>query len=277
MLKSIPENGIAWFAGEIDKGTEIFELIPPQPIQDFIYRCDKQFHIEEIIELFKKVDETKDYGLIMISGDESLFYRLNGAKYNLVCKINTSLQKRQKKGGQSQARIARLGEQKRAIYTKQISEAINSHFIDVKGIILAGPGELKDWVNESSNLDYRIKPKIVKIIAYPDLNVDKFVKQHLSDIVCNDNAKEEKKILSKISKLLNTNSSNVVYGKDEIVKNIDNIKQLIVYKDYEEEWNMVKNEKMILVSRYLPEAQLVKDFGGAIGILYFASKDEFNE
>ena len=46
-LKQIPSNGIAIFCGD-----ELFEIIPPNPIKNTIYLCDKKFHTEYIEDCF---------------------------------------------------------------------------------------------------------------------------------------------------------------------------------------------------------------------------------
>ena len=75
------------------------------------------------------------------------------------------MQSRQKKGGQSALRIARLAEEKRNLYVKQITEQINNCFIinncvTIKKLTIAGPAEMKNLVAHNNLIDYRLKQLI---------------------------------------------------------------------------------------------------------------------
>jgi len=52
LFKKVPETGLAIFCGAIagerpgDERMEIHVVIPPEPINTFLYRCDSRFHVE---------------------------------------------------------------------------------------------------------------------------------------------------------------------------------------------------------------------------------------
>ncbi len=50
-------------------------LIPTKPIQKFSYLCDKKFHVDQVMHLFKKEDEfqQKD-AIILINGEEATLF-----------------------------------------------------------------------------------------------------------------------------------------------------------------------------------------------------------
>jgi len=213
-------------------------------------------------------EKSQSVGVAMISGDESVFYLVNGTRTERLCRIRTELQKRQKKGGQSQARIARLCEQKRAIYVRQIAETVNRHFLEVKRVILAGPGELKQWTRESDIIDYRIKGKISQPIAFPDLDILSFVQGPLQTVVDGLETDTERGHVRFILETMEKSPESMVYGDDVIRGNLEGIKTLYVHEDREDDWKELHGN-VVVISKKLEGAVVLQNFGGAIGLLYF--------
>lgn len=266
LVKEIPKRGLACFSSD----TEVFLIDPPVEISEFYYRCDKHFHWEIINDLFEQKEP--DYGIILISGERSEFYLVNGTKHKLIVAINTELQSRQSRGGSSQNRIARLGEQKRDIYVKQIVEEINKSYLKVRGIILAGIGELKDKVYESQLIDHRIK--IIGVYTISGLDIQSFINGKCFEILSTESLKKERQILDKLVTLIETDTKRLIYGDELIKKHIDLIEELVIYEGFEEKFKILLkdnfNGKVVNISKRLPTAQKVLSFGGIIGILYYS-------
>ena len=54
----------------------IFYLVPNRPIQNFLYFCDKKFHLDEVMILFEEEEEEKCKDAIILVGgeDATLFH-----------------------------------------------------------------------------------------------------------------------------------------------------------------------------------------------------------
>jgi len=159
-LKAMPPCGLALFSGTAESGkVELVVIEPPRPIRENVYRCDRRFHVDLIAPLF--VDDPRVYGIVAITGTETQLWVGNATQAAQASTLSARLQKRQKKGGQSQARIARLAEETRARYVRAIIERMNAEFASVDtplhGILVLGAGELARAVASSSLLDYRLK------------------------------------------------------------------------------------------------------------------------
>lgn len=128
-------------------------LFPPNYIKKSYYRCDKKYHLDELLLQY---ENGFTIGYALISGKECHFYNVefNDLHYNiksitLLKKYCTKLQKKQKKGGQSAQRIGRIREEKSNCYKNKIIEFLLELYNPSKKnkqtnkIIIAGPAELK--------------------------------------------------------------------------------------------------------------------------------------
>ncbi|HSW76912.1 MAG TPA: hypothetical protein VLG50_07690 [Candidatus Saccharimonadales bacterium] len=171
LYKQIPSNGVALF---VNKDT-IKTLTPPLPITQFVYRCDKKYHVDTLLSLYDTHDTE---GIVLVSGSVCLIYTYTNTP-TLICKMDVSLQSRQKKGGQSALRIARLAEEKRQLYCQQIVEKINTVYLNaekshviIKHLLIAGPAEMKKQVGTSDNIDYRLKPILLPLVTIDTIDDD---------------------------------------------------------------------------------------------------------
>ncbi len=115
-------NGLFLFIGINEFSEEIFEVIIPCVKCDiFFYNCSDKFVTDIAIKYMK----TLNGSIIFANGDECLIYTFEGSTFKKIKQINAHLQKRQKKGGSSSARIARLAEETRHRYVIQIMDSIN--------------------------------------------------------------------------------------------------------------------------------------------------------
>lgn len=254
VLKKLPENGIAFFANDT---LSIIE--PPQPITEFIYKCDKLFHIESLYDLYKEHD---DYGIVLVSGSECYFYTHNTLNTKLISKMNVSLQSRQKKGGQSAVRIARLAEERRYLYVKQIVEKINALYLNVKKLVIAGPSEMKLHVIQCDLLDYRIKALLLPVVTIDTLSVHKVLELNLfsssqDDVLCMD-------LINKIQQ----NDPRYVYGMDYIQQYIEanNVHILYMHHSLSHTFNNVTIHSINSDNEY---GKLLCNYGGIVLLNYY--------
>lgn len=214
----IPENGIALFSGN----QNLTIIVPPTPITHFLYKCDKLFHTEGLMPLYEIHTHN---GIVLVSGSCCYIYDVTNIKTTLLYKTSVSLQSRQKKGGQSAVRIARLAEERRFLFVKQIAENINKQYltnnsVNVKSIVIAGPAEMKDAVVNSELLDYRLRPLVTKITidTITDDTLAKIIALNLFD---KQQVSEDELLAKQIITSIELGENKYVYGLEEIQRYID--------------------------------------------------------
>jgi len=163
-----PENGLVIYCGtastEDSNGKErqlAMHFEPHRPIRQFIYRCHNRFDTENLKALL--VDEGEDpYGFIVIDGNGTLFGRVRGTAREVLQKLSVDLPRKHGRGGQSALRFDRLRVEKRNRYIRKIAEMSTHHFIsgdrpNVRGLVLAGSGDLKDALANDKFFDKRLR------------------------------------------------------------------------------------------------------------------------
>ncbi len=173
----------------------------------------------------------------------------------LIHKINVSLQSRQKKGGQSAVRIARIAEEKRFIYLKQVIEKLNSIYVDkVKSLIIAGPAEMKSLLYQSDLVDYRLKNLMTKMTV--DTITDETIYQ--INIKTNDNLCQD--LIEGI------NNGQYIYGHEEIQKYLDykNCDKLYIHHSIKHDYN-----HYIIIKSDDAYSKIICQYGGVVLIPYY--------
>ncbi|MFB6157726.1 MAG: peptide chain release factor aRF-1, partial [Haloferacaceae archaeon] len=106
-----PENGMVLFSGAVDAGggqtdmvTKVLES-PPQPVESFRYHCDSDFLTEPLEEMLA---DQGLFGLIVLDRREANVGWLRGKRVEPVKNASSLVPGKQRKGGQSAQRFARL-------------------------------------------------------------------------------------------------------------------------------------------------------------------------
>lgn len=116
--------GLFIFAGVDEYDNRIMEIIEPTLKLDiFIYNCSNKFQINHVNKYLTNVSGS----IIFANGDECFIYQMSETDFEFkkFKHITANLQKRQKKGGQSAVRIARLAEETRHNYIVHILDYLN--------------------------------------------------------------------------------------------------------------------------------------------------------
>lgn len=238
LYKTCPSNGLCIFSGvyynDGKELFEIFELSPPLPIKENAYLCDRNFHVELVEKLYDSYD---DYGIVLIGGEETMFYKFHGNHYTQIDRIGLCRQKKQKCGGQSAPRFSRIREGQIISYTKLIIEKLVKNFVDgdlnklnVIGLIIAG-NDMKDKLLTDEELPHLVKNNILKSMTVNDLDIVQVIRNSMD--VINKTSSDADKILDEFLSSFSRNSNNVVYGKDETLEKIyeKQMKTLIITSD----------------------------------------------
>jgi peptide chain release factor subunit 1 len=226
LFKQVPENGLVIFCGAIPQNgpgsekIETYVIVPPEPIQVYLYRCDAKFHIEYLQEFLK---EKETYGIIVLDASGATYATLRGKRLDIVEKITSGVPGKFRAGGQSARRFDRQREAKMQEYLKRVGEHSNDTFLEIenlKGLILGGPGFTKYDFEKGNYLHYTLKEKILATIdtSYvSEQGVEEAVERS-HEILRRIRYVEEKKIIQDFLQEIGHDTGLATYGEDVVRK-----------------------------------------------------------
>ncbi|MFB6166040.1 MAG: peptide chain release factor aRF-1 [Haloarculaceae archaeon] len=172
-----PENGMVIFSGAIDTGggqtdmiTKVLES-PPQGIQSFRYHCDSAFLTEPLEEM---LGDKGLFGLIVLDRREANVGWLKGKRVEPVKSASSLVPGKQRKGGQSQQRFARLRLEAIDNFYQEVAEMADDLFVDrrheLDGILVGGPSPTKEEFLDGDYLHHELQDKVLGKfdVAYTD-------------------------------------------------------------------------------------------------------------
>ncbi len=244
LFKEAPESGLVIFCGAIPQdggpGSEKIEtyvIIPPEPIDVYLYRCDSRFHIEYLQEQLK---EKEAYGIVVMDASSATIAILKGKRVEVVEEITSGIPGKHRAGGQSARRFERLREMRLIEYYSRVGRHVNEAFLSVpelKGIIIAGPGPTKYELQKGDYLHYSLKDKVVGIIdtAYSDEQGVEEVVEKAPEIIQRVRYVEEKQIVQEFLYHIGHDTGLATYGEVEVRKALDAgvVRTLLLSEDLE--------------------------------------------
>ena len=172
-----PENGLVIFSGAIDSGGGRTDMVtkvledPPQSIESFRYHCDSEF-LTEPLEMM--LADKGLYGLIVLDRREANVGWLRGKRVEPVKSASSLVPGKQRKGGQSAQRFARLRLEAIDNFYQEVAEMANDLFVpergDLDGVLIGGPSPTKDEFIDGDYLHHEIQQKVLGKfdVAYTD-------------------------------------------------------------------------------------------------------------
>jgi peptide chain release factor subunit 1 len=170
LLKEIPENGLALFAGTFvvnDSKSEVLnveELVPPEPITTYLYEVDDHFRLEPLREM---VRDQRVVGLIAVDSKEASFGILIGEGLELIENITSGIPGKSGKGGQSQRRYERERDMELTYFFQRVAEHATKAFLEnqkVTTLIVGGPGPTKDDFLKGEHLHYELRNVLLSTV-----------------------------------------------------------------------------------------------------------------
>jgi len=163
-----PDNGIVIFSGAVDSGggqtnmvTKVLES-PPDPIQSFRYHCDSDFLTEPLEEM---LTDKGLFGLIVLDRREANVGWLKGKRVEPVKSASSLVPGKQRKGGQSAQRFARLRLEAIDNFYQEVAEMANDLFVperhELDGILVGGPSPTKDEFLDGDYLHHELGDLVV--------------------------------------------------------------------------------------------------------------------
>ena len=172
-----PENGMVLFSGAVDTGGGRSEMVtrvledPPQPIESFRYHCDSEFLTEPLEEMLA---DKGLFGLIVLDRREANVGWLRGKRVEPVKSATSLVPGKQRKGGQSAQRFARLRLEAIDNFYQEVAGMANDLFVperhNLDGILVGGPSPTKDEFLDGDYLHHELQEKVLGKfdVAYTD-------------------------------------------------------------------------------------------------------------
>ncbi|CAB49500.1 prf1 peptide chain release factor subunit 1 (translation termination factor ARF1) [Pyrococcus abyssi GE5] len=226
LYKQTPENGLALFVGnvsEMEGNTDIrlWAIVPPEPLNVRLYRCDQTFVTEPLEEMLRVKDA---YGLITVEKNEATIGLLRGKRIEVLDELTSNVPGKTRAGGQSARRYERIREQETHEFMKRIGEHANRVFLpllekgELKGIIVGGPGPTKEDFVEGDYLHHELKKKIIGVvdISYHGEYGLRELVEKASDILRDHEVIREKKLVNEFLKHVVKDTGLATYGEREV-------------------------------------------------------------
>jgi len=226
LFKETPENGLVIFCGAVPQNgagsekIETYVIIPPEPINIYLYRCDSRFHTEHLQELLR---EKETYGILLIDATAATLATLQGRRLEIVREVTSGVPGKTRAGGQSARRFERLREMRLQEYFRRVGEHANEVFLPIgnlKGIIIGGPGPTKYDFEKGDYLNYQLKEKIIDTVdtAYVDEQGVKEVVDKAPEIMRKIRYIEERQIMQQFLYEIGHDTGLATYGEEAVRK-----------------------------------------------------------
>ncbi len=225
LYKQTPPNGLVIFSGNISEregvaDIELFALEPPEPLRQKLYWCDQKFVLDPLKEMIR---EREVYGLIVLDKSEAEIGVLYGKKVRSLKHLESLVPGKTDKGGWSANRYARIREGLLHDFMKKVGDIASqqfSEFKDLKGVIVGGPGPVKDKFVEGKFLRYDFQNKIISVVdtSYTgEYGLEEAVNRS-EEALKEASVMKEKILLKRFFDELGKDSGLAVYGIKETVQ-----------------------------------------------------------
>ncbi|MFT4309261.1 MAG: LAGLIDADG family homing endonuclease [Candidatus Woesearchaeota archaeon] len=102
LYKETPPNGLAVFSGNVSEregmsDVQVYAIEPPLPLNQRLYRCEKEFVTEAIEEM---LDDENTYGLVVMDRRDAIIATLKGKKIQVLTKTHSEVPGKFRAGGQ---------------------------------------------------------------------------------------------------------------------------------------------------------------------------------
>lgn len=171
VFKRTPENGLVVFCGNVSavEGREdirMWSFEPPVRMKTKVYWCDQVFVLEPLKEF---VREKELYGLIVLDAREGNVGLLRGKAVESLKHMESTVMSKTVKGGMSQHRYDRIREEAIHEFLTKVGEAASELLLKeklkglIKGLIIGGPGPIKDRFAKGDYLHYQLKKMLLGV------------------------------------------------------------------------------------------------------------------
>jgi len=247
---------------------------PPHPVKKFFYRCDKKFHLEDLLQLYTNVET---HAIVLISGKRTEYYEYSKNETKFLSAIDATLPNQHKTGGSSASRFGRIRDDKINLYAKKIIESmirlyIKNNIFQCKGLIIAGPSSMKKIVMDLDLFDQHFARHLLKNLTTTEIVSDSIRQVILmaADVLTTDAT--EKNIINDFEeKIKNTSTIDlIIFGTSNVISELltSNLKEIYVADDYDDkETVLTSNTKTII--HLIKSKEFTSKYGELVGIKYY--------
>jgi len=236
-----PENGIVLFSGAVDSGGGQTEMVtkvlesPPQPVESFRYHCDSDFLTEPLEEMLA---DKGLYGLVVLDRREANVGWLKGKRIEPVKSASSLVPGKQRKGGQSAQRFARLRLEAIDNFYQEVAGMANDLFVpkrhELDGILVGGPSPTKDEFLDGDYLHHEIQDNVIGKfdVAYTDESGLKDLVDNAEDALADAEVMKDKQQMEEFFEELNAGEL-ATYGFEQTRENLvmGSVDRLLISED----------------------------------------------
>ncbi|MDG6902392.1 MAG: peptide chain release factor aRF-1 [Nitrososphaerota archaeon] len=226
LYRTPPDTGLVVFSGALPTngpGSEVvnvWEIIPPKPVTQYLYQCDDHFHVEWLKDMLR---EEKVYGLLVIDSSDVGLGILSGGSLEIVDVMTSGISGKTRKGGQSARRYERGREMELTYFFNRVGEHATRNFIDsnkVTGMIVGGPGPTKDEFLKGGYLHYELQKKVIAVLdlGYSGREGVRELVDKAGDVLKDVRLVEERKLVQKFLYEVNRQGGLAVYGLPRVME-----------------------------------------------------------
>jgi peptide chain release factor subunit 1 len=226
LYKTPPDTGLVLFSGALPTngpGSEVvnvWEIIPPKPVTQYLYQCDDHFHVEWLKDMLR---DEKVFGLLAIDSSDVGLGILSGGSLEIADIMTSGISGKTRKGGQSARRYERGREMELTYFFNRVGEHATRTFIDsnkITGLIVGGPGPTKEEFLKGGYLHYELQKKVVAVLdlGYSGREGVRELVEKAGDILKDVRLVEEKRLVQKFLGEVNRQGGLAVYGLPRVVE-----------------------------------------------------------
>ncbi|WP_436345412.1 peptide chain release factor aRF-1 [Natronorubrum sp. FCH18a] len=223
-----PDNGLVLFSGAVDSSGGRTEMVtrvlesPPQPVESFRYHCDSDFLTEPLEHMLA---DKGLYGLIVLDRREANVGWLKGKRIEPVKSASSLVPGKQRKGGQSAQRFARLRLEAIDNFYQEVAGMANDLFVpkrhELDGILVGGPSPTKDEFLDGDYLHHEIQDNVIGKfdVAYTDESGLKDLVDNAEEALADAEVMKDKQEMETFFKELNAGDL-ATYGFEQTRRNL---------------------------------------------------------
>jgi peptide chain release factor subunit 1 len=223
-----PERGMVIFSGAFDTGggqtdmvTRVLES-PPEPVESFRYHCDSEFLTEPLEDMLA---DKGLYGLIVLDRREANVGWLKGKRIEPVKSTTSLVPGKQRKGGQSAQRFARLRLEAIDNFYQEVAGMANELFVDKRhemdGVLVGGPSPTKDEFLDGDYLHHELGDIVLGKfdVSYTDESGLKDLVDAAGDVLADHEVMKDKREMEEFFEELH-DGGKATYGFEQTRRNL---------------------------------------------------------
>ncbi|AGB17151.1 peptide chain release factor eRF/aRF, subunit 1 [Halovivax ruber XH-70] len=236
-----PDNGMVLFSGAVDSGGGRTEMVtqvlegPPQPVESFRYHCDSDFLTEPLENMLA---DQGLYGLVVLDRREANVGWLKGKRIEPVKSASSLVPGKQRKGGQSAQRFARLRLEAIDNFYQEVAGMANDLFVperhDIEGILVGGPSPTKEEFLDGDYLHHELQDSVIGKfdVSYTDESGLRELVDNAQDALADAEVMKDKRQMETFFEELNAGEL-ATYGFEQTRRNLvmGSVERLLISED----------------------------------------------